>query len=148
MVQSLEQKQADMRERTRTAKQTVWPLNESEIMRPPNLGYLYLIGARQHNAYKIGISQVCADSRISNIQTSIPFDLETKYVWECMKIHCRSAEKWLHEQLSHRRIRNEWFSFRPDELAAVVKYAALVCRNLKIEWNDYGARPEWYEQFA
>lgn len=68
--------------------------------KPPEEVYFIQCG----DFVKIGIS-ACAESRITNLQTSTPYDLEILYAFPGTGFD----ERELHKRFKHLRHRNEWF---------------------------------------
>ena len=81
-------------------------------------GYVYFIGSRKHNWYKIGKSRNAA-IRIADLGILLPFRIEVISVWKAEKHD--ELEVLLHEKYSKQRINGEWFCFDQKQVESIVQ---------------------------
>lgn len=86
-----------------------------------DIGFIYLLKIKGFHYYKIGKSTDVI-SRIKQLQTGIPFELDIINTWEFKNVSV--VEKHIHIKLSKNRIRGEWFLFSDRELKIITNYIA------------------------
>src|SRR5271157_1803667 len=74
---------------------------------------VYLVGNREHGWYKIGFSRYFR-RRLENLQSGVPFPLETISLWETDEAW--QLEQKLHEHFAVKVIRGEWFCLSASDL--------------------------------
>ena len=84
------------------------------------MGYVYLIGNKSLNWYKIGFSKRVEDN-FGLSENAVPFVIEIVHVWET-KIP-RSLEQTLHEQVTDKRPPAEWFRLSERDILECDRYA-------------------------
>ena len=82
---------------------------------------IYVIGP-ENGPYKIGFSSDPV-SRLSNLQVSSPVVLKLHYSESTTLAKAKIIEKLIHRQLSHQRLRGEWFSIPLSDVISEVKFA-------------------------
>ena len=70
---------------------------------------VYLMGNREQNKYKIGISND-TKKRLNTISTSTPFPCYLLHAIERDQETARCIEQWLHQEFSSKCIHGEWFT--------------------------------------
>lgn len=89
----------------------------------PKPGYIYLVRAiTPHNHYKIGLS-VDPSSRIESMGVKLPFPIERLHTFPTN--NTTLAEKQLHNQYAHKRLRGEWFELSEQEIQNIYAIAYL-----------------------
>ena len=71
--------------------------------------YIYLVSSGEHQ--KIGIA-ANVKSRLSNLQTSVPFELKLIATYKPLNIPANKIEKNLHELYKDFSVRGEWFKMQ------------------------------------
>jgi hypothetical protein len=84
-------------------------------------GYVYVIGP-ESGPYKIG-KAASPEDRLRSLEIGSPVPLRLHFKVESERPV--AAEAALHHRYRDRRLRGEWFDFRPEELAEVFRVAAL-----------------------
>lgn len=82
-------------------------------------GYIYVIKCTGTHYYKIGRTVLLPSLRLSNLQVSLPFDLELTF-----KVYTKNhteVERQLHERYLKNWIRGEWFTFGQLELKELLE---------------------------
>jgi hypothetical protein len=100
-------------------------------MQQPNNGYLYLVHCIGFPYYKIGVTHSDIDTRLSSIQTSLPFQLELEFAVLVNDVLVK--EKELHSKYSQNRINGEWFNFNDSEIDTVKQDIMYIEQWSKIE---------------
>lgn len=97
-------------------------------------GYIYVITDGQNN-YKVG-STKDIENRISYMQTGNAFELKLYAQW--LLYDYENAEKILHEFLSDKRIRGEWFKLEEKDIheMCICLYQHNV-KGVNFEWQEY-----------
>lgn len=80
-------------------------------------GYIYLIGSRTFQWYKIGKARR-AHLRLSTIGILLPFKIELFAMWEAWSA---DAEQRMQRKYAASRIHGEWFRFKAKELFALIE---------------------------
>lgn len=81
-------------------------------------GYVYLIHCKGTNYYKIGVSKLPTQNRLSNLQSGCPFELEMLHIQHCWNYYV--IEKQIHKILKEKNIRGEWFEIEPKDLTKII----------------------------
>lgn len=80
---------------------------------------IYIIKAG--SLYKIGVTGVSIDKRITQLQTGCPHKINKVYVGKCKSMkHARSIEKSLHRRYKKANTHGEWFKLKSPNNA--IKY--------------------------
>lgn len=77
------------------------------------MAVVYVIGALQAGAFKVGITGGDPMSRMATLQTGSPVPLELLGYIEDVDA---GVEKYLHDRLRRHRLHGEWFKARPRVL--------------------------------
>lgn len=85
--------------------------------------YIYVIGTNER-CQKIGYSNDVA-KRLATLQTGNPSKLYIHHIEEVPDDRARLLEHKLHRELSHKRIKGEWFDLTPDEAKSFLVYAII-----------------------
>ena len=88
-------------------------------------GYLYLVRCKGFDFYKIGISKISIEHRLSSLQTGCPFDLEVLHVGYA--IGYKSIEVLLHNKYRQYSERGEWFKLNDKLVSEVIKDIDKLC---------------------
>ena len=83
-------------------------------------GYVYLVHCKETTFYKIGISKNNYGARLSQIQSSCPFEVEMIYVNH--SDNYQKLEKNLHNMFKDKWVRGEWFDLDKASLDTAMKY--------------------------
>jgi len=78
-------------------------------------GFVYLIKSPTGH-YKIGKARD-VDNRISLFSVKLPFEIELLHTIPCEDY--TTAELWLHEQYSDKRVNGEWFSLTSEDVETI-----------------------------
>lgn len=84
------------------------PINES------NVGYVYVIKEYFSNTFKIGMTSKIKE-RQSTFGVTLPFDWDFQFIY--VSSNHELLEKRLHEKFSEVRVKGEWFTLTPDDIA-------------------------------
>jgi len=83
-------------------------------------GYVYLIKCVNTTFYKIGISKINYNARLSTMQSGCPYEL--KFINAIHSPDYRNIERVLHFKFQSKRIRGEWFDLDDIEFGILQKY--------------------------
>lgn len=89
--------------------------------------YLYAIG-NNTNRQKIGFSKN-PQKRLIELQTGNSDQLYLHHKIECDADNIRKLEKRVHQELSYKKLKGEWFNMTAKEASDYIEYA-------KITWAD------------
>lgn len=92
-------------------------------MSKSNCSWLYIVGCfEKMRAVKIGISKKPTYlGRLQALQTGNPFHLHIYAEFPVNKWHIATMEKNIHQALSEKRMKGEWFNIHPRHAISVVK---------------------------
>ena len=86
----------------------------------PDNGYAYLVHCIGTNFYKIGISKISYEARLSTMQSGCPYEL--RLLTTAHSTHYKEVEKILHRKFKQFRIRGEWFELSQEQMEEVREY--------------------------
>jgi hypothetical protein len=84
-----------------------------------SISYLYVIGSE--NSVKIGFSKR-PESRLKQLQTANGEALKLHHKEAFDERRIRLYEKAIHKELSHKKMKGEWFDLSPDDAVLHVKH--------------------------
>jgi hypothetical protein len=82
-------------------------------------GYVYIVKCGEFDYYKIGVSKINVQARISVIQSGCPFEI--KLIGQYHTERYLLIERKIHKSLKTKNIRGEWFLLSQTELNEIVK---------------------------
>ena len=85
--------------------------------------FLYVIGTTE-NKQKIGFTNDL-NKRLKTLQTGNPDKLIIHHFEEVPNHRARIMEKRLHRDLSHKRLKGEWFNLTPLEAKSMLQFAII-----------------------
>ncbi len=91
------------------------------------LGYVYLVRCKGFDFYKIGVSKVSVEHRLSSLQTGCPFDLEVLHTG--YSLGYRSIETLLHNKYRLYNERGEWFKLNNNLVNDVIMDINKLCQD-------------------
>lgn len=95
------------------------PSDGARERRCNEVGWVYLIAAKDTGTLKIGFSLKTPDSRLRTLQTANPHELRLLSLVR----GSRRDEQRFHEQFAHHRVRGEWF----EDTAEIREYFSEMC---------------------
>ena len=83
----------------------------------PISGYVYVIHCKGFPYYKIGMTKLLPEVRLTALQTAIPFELELEYA--VMVEDAQDVEAILHHHNESKCVKREWFILNKEDLASI-----------------------------
>lgn len=87
------------------------------------MSYIYIIGTNQP-PYKIGIT-INPEQRLRSLQTGFPYPLKILYLEKCLINEYKQLEKEIHNTLSYKRTKGEWFNLDLDQAIHEIKFVII-----------------------
>ena len=86
----------------------------------PENGYVYLVHCVGTDFYKIGISKISYEARLSTMQSGCPYEL--RLLKTAHSTRYKEVEKILHSKFRKFRVRGEWFVFSQEQMEEIQSY--------------------------